>query len=205
MRPPPSETKRLPSKPAGRTFAPSVLASARKRSKLRPKTPGEALEIAKRYWRTAPVDVYRLAAELGLGPVEDPGLPDDLSGLIEKIAPEEWQIVVNRNHEMTRRRFTIAHQLGHFIFHRARLEAADGASDTLAYQVDDQICPNPQIGWEEEQQASSFAINLLIPDHVLRKAKAIGITDDAELARGFNVSRTAMRVKLGLPMLRPVA
>lgn len=168
------------------------------RSRLRPKTPRETLEVIRRHWRKAPVDVYAAARELGLGPVDDPSLPEHVCGLIERVGADGWQIVVNRNHVLTRRRFAVAHAIGHFIYHRDKLEAADGVSDTLAFQTDAQLCPNPLIGPDDEWQANSFAINFLIPDHVLRTVQSIGITDDAELARGFNVLRSAMRCKLGL-------
>jgi IrrE N-terminal-like domain len=204
MRPPASATESPRTEPAGQTPAPVAPAGRPRRSRLKVKSPREALEIVKRYWRTAPVDVYRAAAEIGLGPVEDPGLPYLVSGLIERIAPDEWQIVVNRNQALPRRRFTVAHEIGHFIYHRAELEAADGTSDTMAYQVDEAVCPNPAIGPDHERLASAFAVNFLIPDNVLATAQAIGITDDVDLARGFNVSRAAMRIKLGLPPLRPV-
>ncbi|HKR87736.1 MAG TPA: ImmA/IrrE family metallo-endopeptidase, partial [Phenylobacterium sp.] len=92
-------------------------------------------------------------------------------------------------------------EIGHFIYHRAKLEACDGTSDTLAFRIDGAFYPNAQIGPREEWQANTFASNMLIPSHVLKAAQSLGITDDAELARRFNVSRAAMRIKLGLPRL----
>jgi Zn-dependent peptidase ImmA (M78 family) len=100
-----------------------------------------------------------------------------------------------------RKRFTVAHEIGHFIYHQDRL--AQGTSDTLAYRIDGAIRPNPMIGPTQEWQANNFAANLLIPNHYLKMAQAQGITDDVELAKLFNVSRAAMRIKLGLPPRDP--
>lgn len=161
------------------------------------KTTGEAFEIAKRYATDAPVRVFELARELGLGPVREP-LPGNISGLIRRKADGEWEIVINSNQAENRQRFTAAHEIGHFIFHRDRL--ANGVSDTLAYRADAVEMPNPNIGWEQERQANNFAANLLIPSPFLRAAKAAGITDDEDLAAHFQVSRAAMRIRLGKPM-----
>ena len=161
------------------------------------KTPGEAFEITKRYATEAPVRVFDLARALGLGPVPLP-LPNNISGMIRRREDGEWEIVVNSIHPLVRQRFTVAHEIGHFIFHRNRL--ANGVSDTLAYRADDVELPNPDIGWEQERQANNFAANLLIPTAFLQAATAAGITDDEELARQFQVSRPAMRIRLGLPM-----
>ena len=168
------------------------------------KTPGEALRIAKNYWGTAPVDVFAIAKELELGPVFADDLPEHVSGLIRKRSDGVWEIVVNKKHPKVRQRFTVAHEIGHFIYHRERLEAGAGTSDTLAFRIDDRIYPNAHIGPTQEVQANIFAANLLIPDHVLRVAQEMmGITDPDELANHFEVSRAAMRIKLGLPMQQP--
>jgi Zn-dependent peptidase ImmA (M78 family) len=154
------------------------------------------LEIAKRYWREVPVKVFDLATELGLGPIRDSNLEGSISGLIRRRSDGEFEIVVNAGHHPNRQRFTVAHEIGHFIFHRDRLRS--GTSDTLAYRIDGQIYPNPQIGPEQERQANNFAANLLIPSAHLRAAQAAGFNDPADLADRFGVSPAAMRIKLGL-------
>lgn len=162
------------------------------------KTPGKAFEIAKRYAKEVPVRVFDLARALDLGPV-DGDLPAHISGLLRPRGDGEWEIVLNRSHSEVRRRFTVAHEIGHFIFHRYRL--GDGVSDTLAYGVDAVELPNPNIGWEQERQANNFAANLLVPAPLLEAAQSAGLNDDQALAEHFQVLRTAMRIRLGLPML----
>jgi hypothetical protein len=161
------------------------------------KTPGEAFAITKRYATDVPVRVFDLARELGLGPTFV-ALPNNISGLIRRRPTAEWEIVINSAHSENRQRFTAAHEIGHFIFHRDRL--ANGVSDTLAFRADEVEMPNPDIGWEQERQANNFAANLLIPTNYLRAAQAAGIVSDEDLAREFQVSRAAMRIRLGLKL-----
>jgi Zn-dependent peptidase ImmA (M78 family) len=160
------------------------------------KSPGEALEIAKRYWPQVPVRVFELATELGLGPVFDPALGEMVSGMIQRRPDGDFEIVVNARHHVNRQRFTVAHEIGHFIFHRDRLHA--GTSDTLAYRTDQRIFPNSLIGPEQERQANNFAANLLIPNTHLQAAQAAGFTDPSDLAQKYEVSLGAMKIKLGL-------
>lgn len=160
------------------------------------KTPREALEITKRYWNDVPVRVFDLARELDLGPRAE-NLPDEISGMIRR-AGDKWEVVFNARHAKVRQRFTVAHEIGHFIYHRDLL--AMGVSDTLAYRADVNELPNENIKREQEWQANNFAANLLVPNHWLRAAQASGLTDVKELARQFEVSETVMRIKLRMPM-----
>ncbi len=160
------------------------------------KTPGEALEIAKRYWDEVPVRVFELATELGLGPVPA-DLPDHISGMIRRVGAR-WECVYNLNHARVRQRFTVAHEIGHFIYHRSLLH--QGVGDTLAYRAEGTDLPNPNITREHEWQANNFASNLLVPTRWLRAAQASGLNDVKDLARRFDVSETVMRIKLRLPL-----
>jgi Zn-dependent peptidase ImmA (M78 family) len=142
------------------------------------------------------VDVDRIANELGLGPVPDATFNQDISGCIRLKPGGQWEIAYNPAHSEVRRRFTIAHEIGHFIYHRDRLEKGAGTSDTLAYRIDSRIYPNRHIGWLQEYQANNFASNLLIPAHELELARAQGMDEEA-LAKRFRVSKAAIRIRLG--------
>ena len=161
------------------------------------KSPSEALAITKRYWQDVPVRVFDLARELELGPCAE-NLPREISGMIRRNRDGSWSVVYNQHHARVRQRFTVAHEIGHFIFHRELL--ANGVSDTLAYRADAVELPNVNIKREHEWQANNFAANLLIPDHWLRLAQAAGFRGVSELAQRFEVSETAMRIKLRLPL-----
>lgn len=154
----------------------------------------ESLEVIKKYWNTAPVDVEAIARDLGV-PIRKKPLPQNISGAIMQ-ADGKYEIVVNANHSATRQRFTIAHELGHFIYHRDLL--GRGVGDTRAYRAEGTNMPNPNISVTHERQANTFASNLLMPKHLIESLQSQGIGEPAALARALGVSEEAMRIRLGL-------
>lgn len=154
------------------------------------------LKLAERYWGDIPVPVFRILQELGLGPNFIP-LADDVSGWIERQADGSYQVAVNANHALVRQRFTAAHELGHYIYHRDLLGA--GTGDTRAYRWEGTRFPNGAIRPVHERQANSFAANLLMPVTSINRLKAEGVTSPAALADRLEVSQDAMRIRLGLP------
>lgn len=151
--------------------------------------------MARRYQSTVPVDVFGLANELGLGPKKEP-MADNVSGCIRLRPDDTWEIVINADQSELRQRFTVAHEIGHFIYHRDRLEKGRGTSDNLAYRTDEKYNDNPHITWLQEYQANQYASNLLIPSGALQDAIARGLNEE-QLADLFKVSRAAIRIKTG--------
>lgn len=154
----------------------------------------ESLEVVKKHWNTIPVPVEKIASELGLN-VRYDALPDNISGAIVK-SDAGYYILVNRTHAPTRRRFTVAHEIGHFIYHRDLL--GEGTGDTRAYRADGTPFPNRKITEVQERQANTFAANLLMPNHLIKRLQAQGILSPEELAKSLQVSPEAMRIKLGM-------
>ena len=161
----------------------------------------ESLEIIKRHWNSAPVQVGTIARELGV-PVFAVILPEGISGAIQRDG-DGYKIVVNKAHAKTRQRFTVAHELGHYIYHHDLL--GKGVGDTLAFRSDDSQLPNPSITIVHERQANTFASNLLMPNHLINQLKAQGMNTPEQLAAALEVSLEAMRIKLGLnkPVFEP--
>ena len=79
----------------------------------------------------APVPVFTLAKQLGLGCEARP-LGPNISGMLEKEADGQYRLYYNENDPETRQRFTVAHEIGHFILHRALL--GDGVDDDTVYR-----------------------------------------------------------------------
>lgn len=154
----------------------------------------DSLAVVKKYWNSAPVDVAAISQELGVG-VLRAALPNNISGFIKKDGGG-YMIVVNGNHSTTRQRFTIAHELGHYIYHRDLLDG--GVGDTLAFRAEGTPLPNPKITLQHERQANTFAANLLMPNHLIDKLKKLGIGTVEALAQALGVSEEAMRIKLGI-------
>ena len=153
-----------------------------------------------------PVDVFGLVRALGIDLVEK-SLSASEAGTIEPIAHDRYRFVINADHHSTRRRFTAAHQLGHYVFHRNLIGA--GVCDDLAYRnAPDGPHFNAAIGLRQETDANRFATTLLMPPMLLdaRKAELIDegphrtMDEIAErMACDFQVTTNAMRIRLGLP------
>ena len=154
------------------------------------------LKLAERYWGDIPVPVFQILEELGLGPSRD-FLDDNVSGWIERRPDGSYGVTVNARHAHVRQRFTAAHELGHYIYHRDLLGA--GTGDTRAYRAEGTRFPNGAIRPVHERQANSFAANLLMPAASINALKAQGVTTVADLGARLEVSQDAMRIRLGLP------
>ena len=148
-----------------------------------------------------PVEIVRICKENGLKVFEE-YLKPDVSGLIV-VDEKEWPkyetnqfIVVNLMELATRRRFTIAHELAHFILHRngEKLYAHRDMVNDGAYAS------------SIEQEANYFAANVLMPEKLVRE-KVDNIKDEMwgkipelvlirEIADNFAVSEAAAKVRL---------
>jgi hypothetical protein len=91
--------------------------------------------------------------------------------------------VLNGAGDSGRRRFAIAHEIGHFVLHpeRRRLESGGAVNEA---------------GRREEREADAFAAELLMPEHLVREAVREHGPDAARLADRFEVSRKAMQARL---------
>lgn len=133
-----------------------------------------------------PIDVERVANRCGVRIVRK-RFDDALSGLV--IALDEGAVIgVNSDQLEPRQRFTICHELGHYLLdHHDR------------FHID--LGPNAEHGdppgydWQSERAANQFAANLLMPSALVQEA----YTEDSSttrLARRFEVSDLAMSYRL---------
>ena len=154
------------------------------------------LAVIRSYDDQMPVPVFEMISVVGLGP-DYQVMDNEYSGKIVRADNEAgYLIVINSRHHPNRRRFTGAHELGHYIYHRDLLDG--GTGDTLAYRSDGSESPNERIGPAQETEANRFAANLLMPNRLIEKLQAEGIEDPALMAERLGVSEAAMRIKLGL-------
>ena len=154
----------------------------------------KADELVKKYRQTPAIAVDQIAISEGAG-IKYDELDDQVSGLLVRKDTEAF-IVVNAGHAETRQRFTIAHELGHLLLHRATPGIfVDGAhvqfrEDASTKKFD-----------PREVQANIFAASLLIPEQFLRKElqAPIDIADDdaiRDIALRYNVSAQALTIRL---------
>ena len=152
----------------------------------------DPMKIIENHWKKIPVPIFDIIQEIGLKFDFRP-LDENISGWIERKSGGVYEIVVNNNHSENRRRFTAAHELAHYIYHRYLL--GEGVSDSKAYRSLETKLHNRQITIAHERQANSFAANILMPSHALAN---INETENiALLAQKFIVSEQAMRIRLG--------
>ena len=149
----------------------------------------EAKAILARYWNgRIPVDVESIAQQMGVK-IEtlNPFAAGGISGEIEFLE-DQPVIRVNAADPQTRRRFTIAHELGHL---------------ALGHLADEKEFRDPSKNYTlgnynpKERDANYFAAALLMPDDAVR-AYAAGMESPTAttLANAFGVSKAAMGIKL---------
>lgn len=147
------------------------------------------------HMKSAPVDVEAVAKSLGIE-VDYAFLDADISGQIERGPDGRYRIAVNAADSPSRQRFTIAHELGHYLYHRSLIE--DGVDDDRAYRSTSAgMYHNTKIGPHQETEANRFAANLLMPTHLIKSLKARGVVTTEALAKALGVSVAAMRVRQG--------
>ena len=142
-----------------------------------------------RFQTSAPVNVVGIADAFGIRVYSD-GLPKGISGKIIRDAkhggPSGFSIIVNATEHVHRQRFTIAHEIGHFLLHRERI--GDGLTDDALYRSG--------LSTVEEVRANKLAADILMPFALIEKAMKDGVKSVEELASRFKVSQQAMRVRL---------
>jgi uncharacterized protein DUF955 len=140
-----------------------------------------------------PVDVAELAGSLCCLRVR---AGDDLRALVNAasdvhvsgvLLPATSEIWVRRDESGTRRRFTIAHEVGHHFLH------SDGAT-VLCRPVD--VDQADEAARAKERQANRFAAELLMPEPLVRERAERDGLDVATLAGAFDVSPIAMAYRL---------
>jgi Zn-dependent peptidase ImmA (M78 family) len=120
-----------------------------------------------------------------------------VSGMIECRGGDQYVITVNAKDNERRQRFTLAHEIGHFIYHRSRI--GDGLDDDRLYRSTDVgKYHNTDIGPRQEAEANEFAATVLMPWGLIAEMQDQGVRDYKETARRLNVSEQAMKIRLGI-------
>jgi len=138
----------------------------------------------------SPVPVERIAQNLGIE-VRFEAAEDNLSGALIRETKGRVVIGVNSDHHPNRQRFTIAHEIGHFILHKG-----------MKLHVDEDFRVNLRDGSvnDEEIDANAFAAELLMPTEFIERdvQKLVRVDQQAleRLARRYQVSSRAMEIRL---------
>lgn len=136
----------------------------------------------------APVKVGNICERLGIVLVEEI-FPDHVCGSIQ-YTDGRYVIRVNKLHHSNRKRFTVAHELAHYIEHRHLI--GDGVVDDMMYRS--------SLSSETEREANQIAARILMPDHLLEYVSEQENQDMDAVARRLGVSLQALSIRLGQPI-----
>jgi len=138
------------------------------------------------------IDVLKIAEYLGVD-AKPATLDSSISGLFV-IKEQKPYIRYNENEAPQRQKFTIAHELGHFILHKDTPLFVD-KNETVLYRNLDSTTGELL----KEKEANSFAASLLMPKKFIEeeiKKIPLGIDPIAYLSDIFKVSIQAMNYRL---------
>ena len=143
------------------------------------------LEVVLRHQQRAPVDVYAVAEELGIPVGKDSDLGDSAGKICRENTPSGFAIYVNPRDSRRRQRFTVAHELAHFLLHADLI--GDGIVDNAMFRS--------KMSDYQERQANRLAADILLPKNAVKTAyrHTKGL---APLADMFDVSVDAMKIRL---------
>ena len=150
----------------------------------------DSRNIIASYHQELPVKVGNIAKELGLT-VKSSTLGAGISGEI-RLEEGKYVIRVNRHDVKERQRFTVAHEIAHFLLHRDLI--GDGLVDDVLYRS--------KLPSNLETEANRLAADILMPIAIINQAmanvEAQKIEEKIEkLAADAQVSITAMKIRLG--------
>lgn len=131
-----------------------------------------------------PIDPVRVAKCYGIEVLRDQEMVgSSSSGHCVTTDEDAKLILVNPEDPIPRQRFTVAHELGHALLDQPGVHERSGKSRNLAaYRA-------------AEARINRFAAALLMPEESVIQANMLG-KDLDEMARLFDVSPTAMRIRL---------
>lgn len=137
-----------------------------------------------------PVPIIKIANKLDIE-VHEVHIPEDekvgsVSSMLVKV-DNKWLILLDQQLTPTRKRFAIAHALGHYFLHpnREHLEVAS-LGDTLI---------NKEDNVEEEKSASYFGLCILMPANDVNETWK-DTKNIKELANKFYVSQSVLALRL---------
>jgi Zn-dependent peptidase ImmA (M78 family) len=144
------------------------------------------IAAAQRGIETSPLDVRAVIEKLFSIRVCMEQMDREVSGYLERRG-STWVIGINIFHSPRRQRFTMAHELGHYLLHR---DSLDGEK-----KIELMLLRSDASNSTQEKQANEFASELLIPSKELEKNIKDGIDSIDMLSEVFEVSIAAIRYK----------
>lgn len=154
--------------------------------------PQELMEKMEKYKAFFPVPLLDLANDLGLEIYETNDLPNHQSGSLFH-ENGKFKIFVNAKHPLTRKRFTVAHEIAHYVLHKDKFAIGEEHIDDVKTPIKELKRANAPMTDEEKRmeiEANAVAADILMPEEEFRKVFDVA-TDIKEVAEKFRVSESA--------------
>jgi Zn-dependent peptidase ImmA (M78 family) len=142
----------------------------------------------------APVQVGLIAERLGLE-VLSLTLSTEISGLIRRKANGSYEIHVNNTDAAVRQRFTVCHEIAHYLLHRGLIDA-EGITDNILYRS--------KLTNRQEAEANKLGAAILLPWpkvtewHQERFGGPPNKENIDQIASAFRASSLAVGFRLGI-------
>jgi len=149
---------------------------------------------------TLPINVEKIMVDRNIT-IEEVDLPDNISGVLDTRGDKPI-VLIHKNHGLTRKRFSLAHEFGHYILN----------SSSRSVYLDRKTFFRSHLSSSgidtEEKRANRFAAELLMPTDILLEILLEGMSDliDSEekeslaeleiMADRFKVSVAALTIKI---------
>lgn len=154
---------------------------------MNPETDASNLLAAVWSGRPLPVDPVQIAWDLGIDVVETM-LPDNVSGALIKDEGKDPIILLCNSDSKNRKRFSCAHEIGHYVY---RLATNGAHYEYIDFRNEFSANGNST----EEIYANQFAAELLMPAQEVRSLHNQGLPAFL-IAQHFGVSDDAIRFRL---------
>lgn len=155
-----------------------------------------AQKILMKHGTSLPIDVEGIAKAHNIT-IRMEELEDSVSGLLV-IKANLVTLGVNKSHHPNRQRFTIAHELGHFLLHGQDIKVFVDDLPVVLFRNQ----TSSEGTQHQEVEANTFAAALLMPEDLIREQlslRPIDAFDDVSvkhLATQFGVSVRAITIRL---------
>ena len=157
--------------------------------------PKATLDVIAPFLSEKPVPLGKIANRLGIRVKVSP-MDRGISGQISKAEDGIYEIRINKFETRSRQRYTLSHEIAHFLLHKHLIDENNG--------IQDNILLRSGLPQKVEYEANRLAADLVMPeDSVTKDADRLSVngavTDQVieKLAAEWGVSKSAMEIKLG--------
>lgn len=150
-------------------------------------------DIIKENQQSAPVDIEKMANCFGVA-VRRENLGGNISGKIIKEQAEgkdKFVIISNSTEPEVRQRFTIAHELSHFILHKNLI--GNGITEDTLYRNG--------LSNALEQQANRLAADMLMPIPLIDQLSHTSNNTVEKIAEALQVSVVSLKIRLKITVV----